>query len=249
MRPLGNDDFDELDVAPGRIVDALGAAELGGGRERLGEVVALHAPLDLQLDRVGELVAVRPEQLDAVVLVRIVRGRDHDPEIAAHHARQHRDRRRRQRPQQHHVHAHGQEAGGERGLQHVAGEPRVLADDDAMPVVAAPEMRPRRQRQRQRRRRRDRLAIGLASDSIRPEQLARHGGFGDSPVAGPILAAVMTELRQGAKRRPPAHRFRGTPFAAMRPGIASKGKKNARMLPASDCARLGQCAPALSASL
>ena len=39
------------------------------------------------------------------------------------------------------------EAGGQRRLQHVAREPRVLADDDAVPVVAAAEMGAGRQRQ------------------------------------------------------------------------------------------------------
>jgi len=130
--------------------------------------------LEKSLRSIGQLVAVRPEQLDAVILIGVVRGGDHDPEIAAHHPRQHRDGRCRQRAQQHHVHPHGQEPGGKRGFQHVAGEPRVLADDDAVAVIAAPEMRTRRQRQLQRRRGRDRLAIGLAPDPVGPEQLARH---------------------------------------------------------------------------
>ncbi len=62
--------------------------------------------LDAGLDLVGELVAVRAEQLDAVVGELVVRGRDHHPEIGAHRARHHRHRRRRQRPEQAHVHAH-----------------------------------------------------------------------------------------------------------------------------------------------
>jgi hypothetical protein len=210
------------------------------GESELGEIVALHAPLDLQLDRVGELVAVRPEQLDAVVLIGIVRGRDHHPEIASHHARQHCDRRRRQRTQQHHVHAHRQEPGGERRLQHVAGKPRVLADDDAMPVIAAPEMRPRRKRQRQRRCGRDRLAIGPAPDSIRSEQLARHGEISRSPLwhihcSGPYDGIATWRQETGEN----ALCSRGTPIARGVWGSRQRGKKNAGMLPASEHTQLG----------
>ena len=61
-------------------------------------------------DLVGELVAVRPEQLDAVVVIGIVRGRDHHADIGAQRARQHGDRRRRDRPEQEHIHAGGAEA-------------------------------------------------------------------------------------------------------------------------------------------
>jgi hypothetical protein len=66
------------------------------------------------LDLVGQLVAVRAEQLDAVVVERIVRGGDHDAEIGAHRARQHGDRRRRHRAEQQHVHADRGEAGDQR---------------------------------------------------------------------------------------------------------------------------------------
>jgi hypothetical protein len=86
----------EFDVAVLHAVDALGAAEIGGLRQALGQV-AVDQRLDLALDLVGQLVAVRTEQLDAVVVVGIVRGRDHHAEIGAHRARQHGDRRRRHR--------------------------------------------------------------------------------------------------------------------------------------------------------
>ena len=41
-----------------------------------------------------------------------------------------------------HIHAHGGEASGKRGLQHIAGEPRILADEDAMAVIAARKWAP-----------------------------------------------------------------------------------------------------------
>ena len=138
-RPLGEAALDEFDVAAAGVVEPLGAAELARrGARSLAAVLELR--LDLRLDLVGELVAVGAEQLDAVVLEGIVRGRDH----------RRRDRRAAMRvsmaiagvgsgPDQHHVHAHRDEAGGQRRLEHVAGEPRVLADDDEMAMVAAPQ--------------------------------------------------------------------------------------------------------------
>jgi hypothetical protein len=62
-----------LEVAVGRDLDAcdLAAARRGGVEERL----------DLLLLRVGELLAVRVEELDAVVLRRVVRRRDDRAEV------------------------------------------------------------------------------------------------------------------------------------------------------------------------
>ena len=125
------------------------------------------------LDLVGELVAVRPEQLDAVVVERIVRGRDHDAEIGAHRARQHGDRRRRHRAEQQHVHADRGEAGDQRGLDHVAGQPRVLADHHAMAVVAAAKHQAGRLPDLQRQFRRDH-AVGAAANAVGAEILANH---------------------------------------------------------------------------
>ena len=69
------------------------------------------------------------EELDAVVVVRIVRGGDHDAAIGAQRARQVRDGRRRHRAHQLHVDAGGDQPGFQRGLEHVVGDARVLADD------------------------------------------------------------------------------------------------------------------------
>ncbi len=121
---LGEARLHELDVATRRVVDALGAAELGRSGQALRKIVVGEAGLDFRLNLVVELEAVGTEQLDAVVLIRIVRGGDHDAEIGAHRARQHADRRRRHRPSSITSHAHRKEAGAECRLQHVA-ESRV----------------------------------------------------------------------------------------------------------------------------
>ena len=76
----------------------------------------------------GSFAPAVGEELDAVVVVRIVRRADHDARRQAQRARQVRDRRRGQRPGQIDVDAGGGEAGLQRGLEQVAGDPRVLAD-------------------------------------------------------------------------------------------------------------------------
>ena len=66
--------FGELDVAPERVVDAGGPADLAGRRADVLDLAAEDEVLDPLLDLVVELVAVVPEELDAVVFVGIVRG-------------------------------------------------------------------------------------------------------------------------------------------------------------------------------
>ena len=123
----------ELDVAPDRVVDALRLADRVGRGARAVVPAAdrLHAALDLGLDLVGQLVPVGGEDLDAVVLVGIVRRADHHARVRAHRPGDERDPGRRQRSHQQHVGAGGHDPRLQRALQHVAGEPRVLADHDA----------------------------------------------------------------------------------------------------------------------
>jgi hypothetical protein len=178
---FGEAAFDEFDVAAAGVVEPLGAAE------RVRRHAMRRRPVELALDRrldlVGELVPVGAEQLDAVILERIVRGRDHDAEIGAQAARQHGDGRRRQRPDQHDIHAHGDEARGQRRLDHIAREPRVLADDDKMAMVAAAQDAACPHRHVERSLGGHRLAVGGAANPIGAEQLARHSSpLGQSPI-------------------------------------------------------------------
>ena len=135
------------------------------------------------LDVVGELEAVGAEQLDAVVVERIVRGRDHHAEIGAHGAREHADRRRRDRAGEQDVHADRGEAGDQRGLDHVAGEPGILADEHAVAMVAAAKDQPRRLPDLERQLRRDH-AVGAAANAVGAEILANH--VSPDPVNGHI---------------------------------------------------------------
>ncbi len=140
---------------------------------QLLDLVGVDQRLDLLLDLVGQLVAVRAEQFDAVVVVGVVRGRNHHAEVGAHRARQHGDRGRRHRAEQEHVHAHRGEAGDQRRLDHVAGEPGILADHDAMAMLAAAENQTGRLADAQRQFRRDH-AIGEAANAVRAKILANH---------------------------------------------------------------------------
>ena len=98
---------------------------------------------------VGELGAGRGKELDPVVVERVVRRADHDPRRQPQRARQVRDARCRQRAAQIDVDARGRQAGFQRRLQHVAGNARVLADENAG-TIAAPRAVDRHQRAAQR---------------------------------------------------------------------------------------------------
>ncbi len=170
---LGQRALGELDVAILHAVDALGAPEIG----RLGDALAqvgFDQPLDLVLELVRELVAVRPEQLDAVVVVWIVRGRDHDAEIGAHRACQHGDRRGRNRSGEQHVHTDRGEASHQRVLDHVTGEPSVLADQHPMAMLAALEQQAGRLPDLQGEVRGQRPVVRLAANAVGSEIFAHH---------------------------------------------------------------------------
>ena len=149
----------EFDVAFLRAFDSRCTANCLGGDQQFGGV-GVDQLLDLLLGVVRQLVAFGIEQLDAVVVERVVRGRDHDAEVGAQRARQHGDGRRRHRPEQKHVHADRGEARHERGLEHVAGQAGILADDDAVPVVAVLEDLARGHADLQRHLRRHRRGVG-----------------------------------------------------------------------------------------
>ena len=182
----------EFDVAVMDAVDAAGAAEAGALRQLLVERF-VEQLLDLLLDVVGQLEALRAEQLDAVVLEQIVRGRNHHAEIGAHRLGQHRHRRRRHRAEQQHVHADRGEAGHHGVFDHVAGQPRVLADHDAMAMIAALKHQSGRLPDLERQLRRDQT-IGTAPNPVRPEIFAAH-------VTPSIVPASATTRREAPNAR------------------------------------------------
>ena len=136
--------------------------------------LAVEHRFDAAFDLVRQLVAVGTEQLDAVVMVGIVRGRDHHAEIRAQRARQHGHRGRRDRSEQKDIHAGRAEAGDHRVLQHVAGQPRVLADHHAVAVVAALERHAGSHADLHRHFRGHRKLVGAAANAVRSEIASRH---------------------------------------------------------------------------
>src|SRR6185437_6402555 len=172
---LGEGALGEFDVTGLRVVDALGAADLA----RIGEAffqAVRHQGFDFVFAFVGEFLAVGAEELDAVVFERIVRGRDHHAEVGAQRAREHRDGGRGQRAELEDVHADRGEARDERGFDHVARQARVLADHDAVTMVALGEDAARGHARLHREFGRKRGGIGPAPNTVGAEKLAGHTG-------------------------------------------------------------------------
>ena len=158
----------ELDVAVVDTIDALGAAEPVRIGERQLDIPVQH-PLDALLDLVGELVAVGTEQLDAVVVVGIVRGRDHHADVGAQRAYQHGDRRRRDRAKQEYVHAGGAQARHHCVLDHIAGKSCVLAEHDAVAMAATLERKASGHADPHGDLRRHRKLVGASPNPVRAE--------------------------------------------------------------------------------
>ncbi len=167
--PAGEGGLGALDVAPGCVGDAGGAAQLARRRQPARKV-GRHQRLDLRLGRVGQLVAVGAEQLDAVILERVVAGGNHDAEVGPHAAGQHGNGGCGQRAHQVHVHPSADETGDQCRFDHVAGQAGVLADQHAVAMAAADEHQPGGLAEPQRHLGRHRVGVGGAADSIRAEQ-------------------------------------------------------------------------------
>ncbi len=170
---LGEGRLDGVDVTPAPVLDAPRPADLG----RLGErnVAILDQRLDLHLVGIGELVAVRAEQLDAVIIIRIVAGRDHDAQVRAHRGGEHGDGGRGNGAELDHVHADAGESGNQRILDHVAREARVLADHDAVAMMAAQEMAAGGHADAHRHLGGHGSLVGAAANAVRAEIAPAHG--------------------------------------------------------------------------
>jgi hypothetical protein len=171
----GKEGLEEDHVAADGVVDALGLPdELGGGTQavevRRRRRPPQDEPLDLELVLVGELEAGPVEELDAVVLVRVVAGADDDSGVGPHRLGDEGDPRRGKRAAEEDVDAHGADARGDGGLQHVAGQPGVLADDDAVAVGAGADLPGQRTAELERHLGGDGVDVGDAADPVRPEE-------------------------------------------------------------------------------
>ena len=171
-----------FDVAAPGVVDAGRLADLV--RAHPGDLpLAQDLPLDRQLQLVGQLVAIGPEDLEPIILIRVVRSRQHDAGAATHRLRQVRHARRRHRADEEDVHAARDESAGQRGLEHVAGDARVLADDDAVVVGAIGFQDPRdRLAGTQRDFRGDRVFVRFPANTVRAEESGGHGLIRQKPI-------------------------------------------------------------------
>ena len=169
---IGQRGLDRVDIATARILDPAGAPDrLGRGELRIAR---FEHRLDLHLVLVGELEAIGPEQLYAIILERVVASRDHHAEVRAHRSGEQCYRRGRHRAHQHHVHADAGKARDQRVFHHVTRKPGILADDDAVLVAAAQEMRARGLAYRHRHGCGHETLIGASPDTVGAEKLACH---------------------------------------------------------------------------
>ena len=179
----------ELDVAARCIVDPPCLAELG---RRDAEQRRVHRRLDGMLDRVRQLQSTGREELDAVVVERIVRRADDDAGGQPQRARQIGDARCGQRPGQMDVDPRRRQPGLERRFEHVAGNPRVLADQDRGPPAGVArllgEHAPGRPTELQHELRRDGHGADAPANSVRAEVFSL--SFELSLFNGPVQGGV-----------------------------------------------------------
>ena len=126
-----------MDIAAPRILHAAGATDI---LRRCQLDCLVQQRLDLQFIFVRQLVAVRPEQLDAIVVKGIVAGRDHHAQVRAHRMGKQGDGGRGDRAELHHIHADRRETRNQRIFHHITRQARILADHHAVAMAAALEM-------------------------------------------------------------------------------------------------------------
>ena len=119
-------------IAVRRILGVDDATEPGADRAQPGS--GRDQVFDLVLGVVVQFVAAGPEDLDAVVGHRVVRRRDHDPEVGVVGAGQVRHRRGREHPDPQRVDTLTGQAGDDSGLEHLAAGTRIATDHGDPPT-------------------------------------------------------------------------------------------------------------------
>src|SRR6185437_12985568 len=129
--------FGVFDVTAEGVVDTHGFADGFGGWADGFDFAAENEVLNLVFNFVVELVTVRAEKFNSVVGVGIVRGGDDDAGIGAEAAGDISHAGSWERSDEQHVHAHGENAGGNGVFEHVTREPRVLAENNFVAAASA----------------------------------------------------------------------------------------------------------------
>jgi len=129
---------------------------------------------NLALDIIRELEPVGTEKLDAIIFEKIMRGGNHNAQIATQGASEHGNRGSGYGTKQHHIHAHRGETCDHGIFDHITAEARILADDDTMTMVAALENDTCRLPDLERKLGRDE-PIGAPANAVCAEKLPAHG--------------------------------------------------------------------------
>ena len=168
---IGKRGFHRVDVTAAGIIDPAGPSDLRRGRQR--QVLFQHG-LDRGLVGIGKLEAVRAEQLDAVILIGVVAGRNHHADVGAQLAGKQGDGRGGHGTQQDHVHADAGEPGDQSVFEHIAREAGILADHDPVFVAATQEARARGLADFHRDCGGHHPGVGAAADPVGTEIVASH---------------------------------------------------------------------------
>ena len=134
-QPLRNRGFDPLHIAVAPVFDPLGPPDIFSSN-RLDPIG--HHSLDLGFGLIGQFVAIGPEKLDAIVLMRIVAGGNHHAHIGPHRCCDHPNRRRGRWAQKKDIHAGRGKARRQRIFEHIAGQAGVLADHHTVVGLTVP---------------------------------------------------------------------------------------------------------------
>ena len=190
-----------FNIAPRRIFQPAGAPKPCGWHQRRAKITR-HQRFNLGFLIIRQLQPIGAKQLDAVILVWVVGSTDHHAQIGAERAREQRNGRRGQGPDQHHIHPCTDKAGCQRRFQHIAGKPGILADHNAVAVIAAIEKAACRLAKPECGGGVHRCGIGLAANAISAEKPAGRGCFAHARVIAPCrLRMKPARARQVQARR------------------------------------------------
>src|SRR5699024_2773463 len=128
--------LDMVHIVPHHIGSSGHFAHIAANRAREGLHFIQHDGFNLLFQRVGQLVTVAAENLDAVELTGVVRGGNHHAGVCLVLSYQKRHGRRGHNAQLHHVVTHTTQTVSHSIFQHIAGKTGVLtAEDLGMAVV------------------------------------------------------------------------------------------------------------------
>ena len=122
--------FNMVHIVPHYIGGRQHLSHIPAGRTGRGQGLVQHNGFNAFFQGVGELVTVAAENLNAVELAGVVGGGNHNARIGFILSHQKRHCRGGHHAQLHHIGPYAAQAGSQGALQHIAGKPGILADED-----------------------------------------------------------------------------------------------------------------------